>query len=276
MEEYEQKKLEAIKAIDFLHSHPAFSPEISAENICEGLTFWLSPVCKNGYNECVKDLGINVYIDSELGRKYKHLLEEEWEREGITDENEKLFSPVEVPYETIFGYPWKFHRVEYQWELTFFVFEGNPYKLKDSYDYKKWGRYAASYYGSEGGAETFEDMIIDVAKHVKKEFGDFSFESFMTPQEIANHNEERPFLSTDPDDDLDKIKTHSVVWNTKHVDIYNGLINLRWLDWYLNHKTEGVIAKDWAESTLKGWKKNIAKIEKLMPESRREILAKYN
>jgi hypothetical protein len=169
---------------------------------------------------------------------------------------------IEIPYDKIFGYPWEFKQVEYWWEITFFVFDGNPYSFKDNMDYKKWGRYSGCYYGKEGSTLTFEDMTINSAKCVKEEYGDFRSHDFMTKEELENHEKNTCFNPCG----------NTLKFNKKHVDINLGLMNLRWLDWYIKNKTEEVIIKDWEECTLEKWKSNIKKIDDLMPKYRKKIL----
>lgn len=269
MKDFENKKLEAIEAINFLKSHPAVSPEIFSANICEGIDFWMNPVCKNGYSDYVKHSGVSVYIDSQWGEKYKDLLIKRWEEDGIVDPDMQRFSSVDIPYEEIFGEPWTFDHVEYWWEITFFVFAGNPYDRTDLYEHKKWQRYAGCYKGKEGASETFEDMIINAAKCVKEEYGDFgNWQDFYTPEEIKNHKEERPFGDFKPIGN----GMSEVIFNDRHVQIGRGLINLRWLKWYIDFKTEPVILEDWGQDTLNEWKSYISKIENLFPEERKKIL----
>ena len=148
-----------------------------------------------------------------------------------------------------------------------FVFQGNPYddKFADM-DPKNWARYA----GPEGGANSWEDMTIGCASEVKKVFGDFNtHESFLTKAEKLNHEDERSF-SFEPSKKNSKLSTFNS--NPKFIHVDNGVMNLRWLKWFM---TTDYAKKDW-EECFKEWNGLIEKLDTLEPQDRKDILAQYD
>jgi hypothetical protein len=99
--------------------------------------------CKHGTSKYAGTEGIEVYKSDPNWKKYK---------EYFKDDNDEAC----VPYEVIHGEPWKADHMEYWYEICFMIFEGNPYDRDDLYKFEKWGRYS----GPEGGANSFEEMLI--------------------------------------------------------------------------------------------------------------------
>ena len=120
---------------------------------------------------------------------------------------------------------------------------------------KKWDRYG----GPEGGANSFEEMLIAVADDVKSAFGDFNFyDSFMTDAESKNHEDVEPMFF-EPVSDKPGYK--SITFNDEYVRIGQGLTNLRWLKWFMDTD----YAKENWNSQLNGWKVLVSKIDELEP-----------
>ena len=269
----EQKKLDAIEAWEFLSNHPAVNPGIFSNSVCDGLSYGMLAVCKNGFTDSVAEHGVQVYMDDPIwGEKYRTELEKEWAKYDITSDEEKQFTSVDIPYRELFGEPWKFDHVCFWWEMTFFVYEGDPYNLMETLDYKKWNRHAGGMSHRGEHPKSFEEMIIEIAEHVKKEFGSFDlWEDFYTPQEIVNHELEVPWFSGEKTTQ----NTIPIIFNDKRVDVTHGLINLRWLKWYLENRNENKIINDWGPDTIAKWHKLILNSEVNMPKERKELLEKY-
>jgi hypothetical protein len=236
MNEHEEKKLKAVAAIDFLYYHPAISPEIYNSDISDGVSFSLHPVCKNGYSDCSKS-GVTVYSGSKLGEKFKEELEKECKEMGIIDPKDREIVSVQIPYEKAFGYPWAFDHVEFWWELTFFVFDGDTDNFVHSFDYNKWIRYSGDYILPDlPSCLSFEDMVIQIADAVKEMFGDFN-----KSEDFRNEGE----TETDKYGNL--------------LPIHEGIINRRWLNWYIKKEGESKIAEEWGDGILAKWKHLIGK-----------------
>lgn len=257
----QEKRIAAMDAMLFLREHVAISPEINGDSIFDGLWFMMAKCCKRGKSEFCGDDGISVYAfedDMEEAEKFADQFVKEHGEDWRTQE---LSPEIRVPYEEYYGEPWVFDHVEYWYETTFFVFEGNPYERFADMDYKKWGRYA----GPQGGANTWEDMIIDCAAEIKKVFGDFSdYHSFYTKAEIKNHKDETPVFFVPADRKGCKL----MEWNDRHVHVDIGLRNLRWTQWFME---TDYAKKNW-EYHFKDWALLVAKIDELEPKERKEIL----
>lgn len=249
-------QLQAKDALDFLRSHPAFAFE-SGDSLCNGFWFIMAPCCKRGHPDTVDKHGVTVYRSSPDWCKYEDLVDEE-DRNNMSP-----WVSVEVPYERMYGEAWSFDHMEYWYETIFFVFEGNPFKSEETYDATKWGRYG----GPEGGANSFEEMLIEAAKEVKSAFGDFNvYDSFTTNEEKRNHKEVDPMLFNS----CNTPGCKQIEFNKEYIDIYDSLINHRWVEWYMT--TEH--AKNWSENHGE-WKTFIENGKLLEPQHRKDILAQY-
>jgi len=219
--EFEQKKLKAVEAIDFLYNHPAINPGLMGSNIADGVTFDLNPVCKYGYLKSANS-GFSVYANDEFAPRFNDELQKKWDELGITSDFEKQFTCVNIDYERIFGEPWKFDHVEYLYELSFYVFVGNSKNNHECYDPKKWECYNLDV-NVDNILLTFEDMVIDMAERVKESAGDFN------------------------------------AWNDFNANgrLNMGKINHLWLKWYIEKNGEEKIVKDWSQEILDNWKKLI-------------------
>ena len=216
-----EKQVEAVKALDFLRGHPAMSSEASGDSIIDGFWFMMAECCKRGLTSYRGDVGIRIYADSDDAEKYADKFVEEY-GEDWRDKEEKFMLDIEIPYEEYYGEPWEFDHVEYWYETTFVVFHGNPYESLAEFNPKNWMRYV----GPEGGANSWEDMLIDCAKEVKEEFGDFGEDDFETDAEKANHKDVDAFpLSLTGKTILKR--------NPEYVWVDGGITNLRWLKWYM-------------------------------------------
>jgi hypothetical protein len=252
-----KKQIKAKNSLDFLREHPAFS-SVEGDSLFDGLWFSMQACCKHGNNEHAGRSGITVWGDNPKFKEYKDLFKEE---KGLSD---KLQS-VNVPYERYFGKPWKFDHMEYWYELTFFVFKGNPYIDKETWDFKNWDRYA----GPEGGERSFEDMLIKIEQQVKKIYGDFnSNKDFLTEEEKTNNKIVDPFCRKKK---INK-NYNEVTFNPRFISVSKGLINNRWVKWFMNTK----YAKDNWGHDFKEWQLQLKKIQTMEPLIRKNILSKYS
>ena len=158
----QNKRIESIKALEFLRAHPALNADVFGDSLFDGAWFHMEKCCKRGKSEYCKNAGITIYRHTKGWEKYKDQFEKEYKNDLDTPKN---LQSIDISYEKFYGEPWIFDHVEYWYETTFFVFMGNPYgNIKKQFDYTKWDRYA----GPRGNANTFEDMLIDCAEKVKK------------------------------------------------------------------------------------------------------------
>jgi hypothetical protein len=257
-----KQRLDAHNALYFLREHPAFAFE-NGDSLCSGLYFSMSPCCKHGYLEDARKHGVTVYQGDKHFNEFSDLLVQQYTEEELNDPSEHL--SVEVPYERMFGEPWVYDHMEYWYEITFFVFEGNPYCLENNWDIKKWGRYG----GPSGSANTFEEMLIKAAKDVKEVFGDFNTcDHFHTPSEKRNQSTEEFcfWLPVENEPHMREMKS-----NEKFVDVYNSLINLRWVEWFM---TTDYAKENWKESFAQ-WQGFVDNIKHFEDQKRRDILAPY-
>ena len=257
-----QKQIDAEKALDFLRNHPALHNE-SGDSICDGMWFGMYLCCKHGTTKYSEHDGVTVWHGDEGWEKYKDLFDAQ-NKEDAEDETPLELRSVKVPYIQYYGEPWVADHMEYWYETTFSVFCGNPYDKIGSWDLRNWQRYG----GPEGGANTFEDMLIEVAKEVKDAYGDWGkYGEFHTPEETLNHKKVEAITFVD----CDRPHFKEVLFNKDHVDISDGLINLRWLEWYM---TTDHAKKHW-ECSFPEWTKYINDSKVNEPEERKTILARY-
>jgi hypothetical protein len=229
------KQQQAKKALDFLRGHPAFNHD-GGDSMFDGMWFHMEECCKHGKSKYCGKTGIDVYDDSKDAQKYKKYFDKEYK-----DNHDEKFKKVEIPYEVYYGEPWKFDHVEYWYELTFFVFNGDAWDIKEDWKPENWHRFGAPM----GGANDFDSMLIKVANVVKKTFGNFSIydESFetKTEKEYKKNLYKKPLMEI-----LNKDYAHIPT---------DGMKNLRWLAWFI--KTP-YCEKNWKEY-IPEWQKLIDK-----------------
>jgi hypothetical protein len=257
-----QKQIEAKAALDFLRDHPALHNE-SGDSLCDGMWFMMETCCKHNTGHWTEYDGVTVWRGDPDWEKYKDLFDAQ-EADDVSDETPLNLRSIKVPYLQYYGEPWVADHMEYWYESSFSVFTGNPYEKHAAYDPRNW----AGHGGPQGGANTFEDMLIDMAKEVKAAYGNWSeYGAFHTPEENKNHEkvEALSFVDTETP------KYKQVIFNDEHVDISDGLINLRWLKWYMTTDH----AKEHWLSSFPEWQTYVDKIDNMMPEEREAILSRY-
>lgn len=253
-----ETQIKAKEALEFLRNHPALNNE-GGDSLFDGAWFHMELCCKNGKSKLAGEDGIRIWKGEPNWEKYQEYFDEDLNK-GLPDE----LHSADVPYAVFYGEPWAANHMEYWYEICFFVFEGDPYNNGDIYNHTKWGRYG----GPEGGANSFEEMLIAAAEDVKKVFGDFnSYDSFMTAAEVKNHADVEPMI-VDP---VVEKTGYIMRFNDKHVDVSSGLLNLRWLKWFI--ATE-YARENWKDK-LSDWQVLLNKIDELEPEERKRILSSF-
>lgn len=216
---------QAIKALDFLRSHPAISWN-DGDSLFSGLWFDMVECCKNGKSSCVEHYGIDVFKGEDGWEKWKYKFEQEYK-----DDQDLTFQSVNVSYEEYYGEKWKFDHVEYWYELTFFVYTGDvyvdDYGVNSYLKQENWSRYS----GPMGGATSFDKMLIDIANKVKEVFGDFNYvkiqSNLYTPEETEwMHKKYHNVKLT-----LKELNSDS--FSKNNIDLHVGIMNLRWLKWFM-------------------------------------------
>lgn len=252
-----QKELgsKTIDAINFINNHPAMiNSAFSSNGLSDNIWFSINQVSKHGYNKYAGKYGITIYPNNKRWNEFINLMDEDISKYPINEQS------INIPYETFFGEPWEFDKIEYWYEITFSIFGGNPYSFKDQYDNKFWQRYGHI----DGGSNSFEQMVIDIAKKVKYIYGDFKLEDFYTKSEIKYREDEN-------NKSLIEIGDHRLTKNEEYIDINDSLLNIRWLEWFI----ETDYAKKQWDYYLNDWKKIIDKKNKLTPERYINILKEY-
>jgi hypothetical protein len=268
MDELEKKKIKALNALNFLRNHPALSCT-DADSMFDGNWFMMAKCCKRGLSEHAKR-SVTIYKGEKGWSKYKDRFEKEYADKDGDDDFPKEFQYVDVTYKEKYGEPWKFDHVEYWYETSFFLFDGeNPYEPLSHYDRKNWGAYS----GPMGGARTFEDAIIKQANQVRRTFGSFSLynDKLLTQAEINNHKQVRAFNSS-------KIKSgkgkgfYALNRNSEHIDVTDAVLNLRWLEWFIE---TDYCKKRWGCS-IKEFKAKVKKLKTCKSKEYKKLERKYS
>lgn len=240
MTDFEKIQIKSRNAILFLENHPAVTPF----GLFNCLTFSIHKVCKRGYDECVKKMGIEIRQNSKIAKKFKDKMKKEIDdfvKKYSTKSNKNLINlekqliTLNVSYQEAFGELWKFDHIEYWGELNFDVYYGDT--SKEDSDFKDW----ISYSGIEDGGRTFEEMIVKLSNKFKKIFGSFSREDFLTEREKKNHEKQMPMI----------FGKKTMKRNTKYIKVTDSQLNRRWLKWF--SKTD-YCKKNWPD---------ILKVEKI-------------
>ena len=277
----QQKRVKAINALNFLRQHPALNHEVFGDSMFDGQWFHMAKCCKRGlsdnsrrmmtiYRDDKKTLDAIRLRDIEIWEK----IQKRFNRDNGNSEDKRL-QYVYATYQEIYGEPWAFDHVEYWYETTFFVYEGNPYDERECMDQKYWARYA----GPEGGANTFEDALIGQAAKVKRIYGAFDKDrDFLTKAEKNNHKQQQMFLG-DPflkekrkEITKDGLIPFRIEHNPEYLDVTSGMINLRWLAWFVE---TDYCKKNW-DYHMKDFKKRLKDLDCKMPKARKILVEKYS
>ena len=256
MNKDQQKRIKAMNALTFLRSHPAVNPDCRGDSLFDGSWLHMAKCCKRGMDESCRKI-MTVYRGDKGWENLKHRFDKQYKNDTETPLD---LQSIYATYKEVFQEPWVFDHMEYWYEITFFVFQGNPYNYSECQELKNWGAFV----GPESGARTFEDMLIDQATEVKKAYGNFDkYKDFILPFEKKNHETNSLFQEKNLTS-----KKYSLIRNKEYLEITSGMTNLRWLQWYV--KTDHY-KKTW-DKYLDGRVKALDKI----PVSRQRLIEKYS
>ena len=257
----QKKRINAMNALDFMRNHPSFNPEILGDSLFDGNWFYMSKCCKRGKSESSRRF-MTVYRGQKGWKKFKDKFDREYK-----DSDEPLeYQNICVSYKEFYNEPWVFDHVEYWYETTFFVYDGDPYDKLACMDYKNWSRHS----GDRGGANTFEDALIKQARTMRKLYGSFSHDDFITKTELNNHSKNRMFN----DDFLREengIRSINCEPNPEYLNVTNGMLNLRWLKWFM---TTEYCKKEY-DFSMEEFKSKVDNLDKFETKSRKKIVKKY-
>jgi len=158
-----------LNSYNFLCNHPAFGGWF-----LNSLNVMVVETCSRGILLPGDHKGITIYerdLDPELFEQY-------WLEAEEDDRNDdSSYRSIEIEYEKFYGEPWKVDHVEV-WletgcvEYTKDLTEGIMEQVQHCHDIDL-----------DVGGLTFEEAIINLAKLVKKHYGDFSCEDFKNKNE---------------------------------------------------------------------------------------------
>ena len=217
------------KALDFLNEHPATNGDLPFVN-----ALWWSayPVCKNGEpkEDYVPVKKTSVYINkgTKLFERFK---------DRFLDDPEDTF--MHVPYREVYGCEWEFAKYVYSGEFSIYRADAASLSKRKKSEYYAYPMYGA-YQGGFARKDSFEEMIIECARIVKRDYGNFTRNDFLTKEEVENHRIERCFFT---EDCIHEGKpAYQLVDNPKYINVTNEQLNLRWWEWY---KTTKHCLKNW-------------------------------
>jgi len=239
---------EAIKARDFLATHPALG---GADRQGEPLYYSIQEVCKRGINEIGP---ISVWNTPANRKKFEKDFNKKFSKETLAKDK---YCYIYKNYKQVYGEKWEFDHIEYWWETSFYVFQGSVERdSNDWMDYKNWQGYCHG----EGGTLTIEEAYIAAAKFAKETLGDFgNYDSFYTEAEKENHKKQDAFNFKKSDKSIvgingKKEPCRIMEHNKKYLWVSNGMENRRWLKWFVD-----------TPFCKKNWKKEFNGLAKIQP-----------
>lgn len=250
-----------MNALEFMRNHPAFNPEILGDSLFDGNWFYMAKCCKRGKSESAKRF-TTVY----RGQKGWERFKKKFEREYKDDDQPLEYQNICVSYKEFYNEPWVFDHIEYRYETTFFVYDGDPYDEIACMDYKNWSRHS----GDHSGANTFEDMLIKQAKTTRKLYGSFSNDDFITKTEQNNHSKNRMFTG-DFLREENGIKSANFDPNPEYLNVTTGMLNLRWLKWFM---TTDYCKKEY-DFSMKEFQGKVENLDHYMTHERKDLIKKY-
>jgi len=208
----------------FLNDHPGIISPIYGSFMAD-CSFYMSPVSKEG---CDKLSPIVLERGDARFEEFAHLLE--FEEKDLPD------AYVYVSYSDFYGKPWECDHVNYGCEVDFFAFYGTPKDaVASDRDYTKWNRY----HGFNMCRTSFEDMLVSAANEVRRIFGPFDSNSFLTEEEMQNHKKVSPILF-----ELAGDGSRTLGHNEEYIPVSAGMLNRRWLKWFWT--------TEWCQQNWKG------------------------
>lgn len=225
------------KALGFLSLHPALSGELG---FTSSFCWWPLDVCKNGHaliSQRPKDATVRAYKGSALYWKFV-------EKYRDPEDEEKHPLTIDIPYKAIYGYDWKFNKMEY----------GGDYSIYRCFSYDKgakpdkcWNEQYGAFQGGYCKADSFEELIIKLASDAKRKYGNFKNTDFYTKEETENNADQDCFFFVETREDEKHGKLYEMKSNPDYLFISDGKLNLRWWDWYI---TTEHFKKNWGDDAM--------------------------
>ncbi len=227
--DFERLQLKARDAINFIDSHPAINNPYSTTNEC--LWYSIQTVCKRGYCEDAIR-GVSVYNKGENAKRFKKQFETERKEDEEFYKKYPSLMKIDVPYEELFGEPWRFDHISYWGELSINIYDPTS---KEEKERDRWQRWC----GVEANGRTFEEMMVKLAKVLRKDYGNFGYDSFMTEAELKNNKEEECFFFKPVEDYRGLKGLTEMISNPKFIRVTEAEKNIRWQKWmkYKKNKT---------------------------------------
>lgn len=136
--------------LDFILNHPA-TQSSNLDNTFDTMWWMLTEVCENGY--CETD-SVCLYPCHPRFDEFKHLI--------------NIDGNVNILYSELFGKEWEFDHGEYWYELDIAIYTAkSDVDFSDNYSHIR---------RIEGGAESWERMILEIASELRERFGDFNID----------------------------------------------------------------------------------------------------
>ena len=206
-------------ALEFLNNHPAMNCE-SYSFFGWNLSWGINQTCKNNYHKMLFETAEKLHvIVTNKDEKFEYFLKK------YGDEEDRDY--VYVPYREVYGCEWEYKKHQYNGRYSLFRYDAEMHRryCPDSRE----GNHMC-YTRYEGGskyAETFEDLIIDIADEVKVDFGNFSYDSLLTDAEKENHSNCYSFVFKPVGDGLSEMLP-----NNDYIFVSDGKLNTRWWNWF--------------------------------------------
>lgn len=246
--------VKADEALAFLNQHPAVNCPDSGSFMTH-LCWWIEHQCKNGvsknHEEKAEDLTVRIYADDSKYEKFK-----QFETDEDREETDPVLRNIEVPYKVIYGEEWKLHKCVYVGEYSIYKYgkyddpDHNiyckligekiraviadfiyPERIRREQNYPSQESFVSydGHWSTRGciHGDTFEEMIINIAKDVKENYGVFKFEDFLTDAEKDNHNTV---------DIFDRENRGNGIFNPDYIHIKDFQLNQRWWSWFRTTK----------------------------------------
>jgi len=245
MENYKLSK-RVQKSIIFLNDHPGVNT--GSHTFMSNLNWWMMDVCKNGEVKEIwekKNPRITIYKEEKTEfRKYFDKYKDEDDDTMIT-----------VPYKVIYGCDWEYAKTVYAGDYAFYKYSDDA-EFVNFLKTKKDGKVKVeslanrlcfqAYQGGYVKSDSYENLIIKIAKDVKGKYGNFGYSDFLTNEEIENHKTERPFDMVECEKEDEKFgKCFRMLHNENYMDVTFVEKNRRWWDWF--SKSE-YYKKNWKNS----------------------------
>lgn len=232
------------KAQDFLMRHPGVG--FDGGFFSMNFNYWMVDVCKNDvykdYFQKPENVEVtlyksNEYLSDDYIKRYDGMFEKFFDKYKDEDDDDEIY----VPYKEVFGYEWKYDHTYYKGEYDFLKYNKNEDLIKyilskgkaDEKEAEKIASYYNMHYNSfQGGtvkADSYEEMIIKIADDVRENYGNYSYEDFLTQEEKDNHKNEWLMKFKDLNDG----SGHSeMLTNPKYIRVEDYELNQRWFEWF--------------------------------------------